>query len=370
MENMDLTFPILIGSEIYRNSVYGMKHPLSIPRVSLTLDLIDAFGWKHPHYLEGREATDEELGAFHDPQYIRLVRKAQLERLTEAESLASNIGRNGNPVFPEVFSRPATACGSSIMAADIVREGGVVFSPAGGTHHGMRGQASGFCYFNDPVLAILKLLDNGMGRVVYVDLDAHHGDGVEAVFSNDERVTLISVHEEGRWPNTGQLKDRGCGNVYNLPVPQGYNDSEFSYVLENLILPVIHSVRPDALVVQNGVDSLHDDPLSRLSLSNNCYSLAASMLKREAASVIFLGGGGYNPFAVARAWTAIWGALAGYDAPEVLPKEAEAVLRDVSWRHSRGRNPPDHWYRTLHDAPASGPIRAPIRERVAFLMTR
>ena len=166
--------PILIGSEIYRHSTYGSKHPLAIPRVSAALDLIRAMGWHDPEcYVDGPAATPAQLVRFHDPAYVEAVRQAEATRqVPEGVRERHNIGRNGNPVFAEIFSRPATACGSTLKAVELLADGGVVHSPAGGTHHGRRDRASGFCYFNDPVLGILAFLDAGIAPVYYVDLDA------------------------------------------------------------------------------------------------------------------------------------------------------------------------------------------------------
>ena len=159
-----LARPLFIGSEIYRRSRYGGKHPLAIPRVSAAIDLCRALGWLPDEaYIDSPTASVDQLARFHDRDYIEAVIRAEAEQAVSDETaLRYNIGRNGNPVFGEVFRRPATACGASLKAAELLRDGGVIYSPAGGTHHGRRDHASGFCYFNDPVLAILALLDQGL----------------------------------------------------------------------------------------------------------------------------------------------------------------------------------------------------------------
>jgi acetoin utilization protein AcuC len=362
--------PHLISSEIYRASRYGAKHPLSIPRVSVTVDLIKAMGWFPPdRFVEGPVATPLQLHRFHDPDYIAALQRAEQGTLTEAEKDRWNIGRNGNPIYPEVFRRPATAAGSSIMAANMVLAGGIVHSPAGGTHHGRRDQASGFCYLNDPVLGILTLLDAGIAPVVYVDLDAHHGDGVEIAFQDDPRVTTLSIHEIGRWPRTGPLHHNLGPTVINIPVEPGFNDDEFFYILETAILPIVADIDPAAIMIQCGVDGLADDPMSKLSLSNGVYPAAVSALMPLAPRQIVLGGGGYNPYAVARAWTLIWAAIEGRDATgQGLPKEALDVLTDLEWRHSLARTPPSRWFDSLLDPPRSGPIRNSVRDAVRTVL--
>ena len=250
------TAPVLIGSEVYRHSIYGRRHPLSIARVSATLDLIAALGWHDPAgYIDSPQASAEALARFHCPEYIAAIMDAEATgQVAPAVRDRFNIGRNGNPVFPEIFRRPATAAGASILAARMLAgvAGGTVYSPAGGTHHGRADQASGFCYFNDPVLAILTLRDAGIAPILYVDLDAHHGDGVEAAFANDDQVLTVSIHEEGRWPGTGKRGERAGGAARNLPVPAQFNDSELAFLIAEAVLPLARRWRPAALSCKPG----------------------------------------------------------------------------------------------------------------------
>src|SRR5215475_1199467 len=235
-----LTAPVLIGSEIYRTSSYGRRHPLAIPRVSAALDLIRAMGWlDESRYVDSPIATPAQLARFHDPGYVEAVLQAEVRQHVPADARERyNIGCNGNPVFPEIFRRPATACGGTLKAVELLREGGVIYSPAGGTHHGRPDRASGFCYFNDPVLGILALLDQGLERIYYVDVDAHHGDGVEDAFADDNRVFTLSIHEAGRWPYSGGIEDRAGGSARNLPVPAGFHDAEMALLLDEVVLPL------------------------------------------------------------------------------------------------------------------------------------
>src|SRR5260221_1058824 len=228
--------PLFIGSDIYRSSSYGAKHPLAIPRVSTVIDLVRALGWlEDAAYIDSPLATPAQLARFHSADYVAALQRAEAEQHIAPEiSRRFNIGCNGNPLFPEIFSRPATACGGSLKAAELLlasRDGAIIYSPAGGTHHGRRERASGFCYLNDPVLAMLRLLDGGIARIYYVDLDAHHCDGVADAFAADGRVVMLSVHEAARWPFTGAVGEAGCGNIFNLPVPAGFNDSEMAHVV-------------------------------------------------------------------------------------------------------------------------------------------
>jgi acetoin utilization protein AcuC len=351
-----------IGSEIYRHSRYGGKHPLAIPRVALVMDLCRALGWLgEGSYIEAPLATPEQLARFHDPDYIEAVAECErTQAATAAQRVRFGLGANGNPVFGEVFRRPATACGATLRAAELLRAGGIVHSPAGGTHHGRKARASGFCYFNDPVLGILAFLDQGLARVAYVDLDAHHCDGVEDALAGDARVLILSVHEAGRWPRTGSASDPARG-VRNFPVPPGFNDSEFAYLLEHAILPGLAAFAPEALILQCGADALAEDPMSKLELSNQSYWQAVRRLRALAPRLLVLGGGGYNPWSVARCWSGIWAVLSDRPIPDRLPPAAEAVLRRVAWSHSLGRDPPPAWFTTLADAPRPGAVRADVR---------
>lgn len=364
---MPLARPLLIGSDIYRASRYGRRHPLSIPRVSPTIDLARALGWLPAEaYVESPRATVAQLTRFHDPAYVAAL--IEVERTQKADQelcRRHGIGCSGNPVFPEVFRRPATSVGASLEAVRRLAGGGVVYNPAGGTHHGRRDRASGFCFFNDPVLAILGLQDQGLNRILYVDLDAHHGDGVEDAFADDARVLTISVHEEGRWPHTGTLHDRAGGMARNLPVPAGFHDDELAAIMDEAVLPLGSAFRPQALLIQCGADALADDPQSRLSLSNGALWKAVAALAPLAPRLLVLGGGGYNPWSVARCWAGVWATLNGAAIPDRLPDAAEAVLRSLEWNHSRGRNPPDHWFTTLADAPNQGAIRPEVRAVIA-----
>jgi acetoin utilization protein AcuC len=366
-----LTRPLFIGSEIYRASSYGRKHPLAIPRVSTAIDLSRAMGWlDHRVYLDSPMATPDQLARYHDRTYIDTVRRAEADQRLDPESRDRyNIGRLENPIFAEVFRRPATASGGSLLAGRLLAEHeGVIYNPAGGTHHGMPDRASGFCYFNDPVLGILTMLDGGVGRVYYVDLDAHHGDGVEYGFADDERVLTVSVHEAGRWPYTGKVEDRAGGLARNLPVPVEFNDSELAYIVDEALMPLGRWFDADAVVIQCGADALADDPMSRLSLSNWALWSAVAKLSTLAPRVLVLGGGGYNPWSVGRCWAGVWATLNGIDPDVPVTSEAEEVLRALTWTRRQGQNPPEHWFTTIADAQHPGPVRDEILRIVDTVM--
>ncbi|PZX16318.1 acetoin utilization protein AcuC [Palleronia aestuarii] len=365
--------PRFIGSEIYRGSSYGTLHPLRIPRVSTVIDLARALGWlSSERYLTSPRAKPAALAAWHDPVYLDVLQRAEREGTVSDEiRLRHNLGTASNPVYPEVFRRPATAAGGSIMAGGLLAAGGRIHNPGGGTHHGLPDRANGFCYLNDPALAILSLRRAGATRISYVDIDAHHCDGVAHGFADDPEVQIVSTHEERRWPFTGHIEERGAGEVWNLPVPRGFNDTEMAAIRERVILPRVAAFRPDAIILQCGADAVEEDPLSRLALSNNAHADILHGLLPMAPRFLLLGGGGYNPWSVGRLWTRMWGELSEAEMPDILPPAAEAVLRGLEFRHNRlGRNPPEHWFTTLVDPPRPGPLRPDVADRIAALEAR
>ncbi|MYJ73282.1 MAG: acetoin utilization protein AcuC [Rhodospirillaceae bacterium] len=342
--------PRFIGSEIYRHSRYGGKHPLAIPRVSLAIDLCRELGWlPGAQYVDSPVATVEQLTRFHDPDYVAAVRQCERDgRATPEQRARFNLGVNGNPVFGEVFRRPATAAGATLHAIGLLEKGGTVFSPAGGTHHGLKDRASGFCFFNDPVLGVLAALDRGATRVAYIDIDAHHCDGVEIALGDDPRVMILSVHEAGRWPRTGNASDPPR-HLHNYPVVSGFGDNEFELLMNSEILPAVSAFDPQLLVLQCGADALADDPMSGLALTNASHARTAAAAMPLAPRLLVTGGGGYNPWATARCWTRVWGVLNGLEAERPINTEAQTVLRAVTWSHSRGRNPPERWFASIAD---------------------
>jgi acetoin utilization protein AcuC len=361
-----LARPVYVSSEIYRNSSYGPGHPLAVPRVSVCTDLCRALGWLPADaYREAPVASDAQLLRFHDADYIAALHRAEAAQSVNDEVRRRfRIGAEGNPVFPEVFRRPATSAGGVMLAARLTVDGGVVHSPGGGLHHGRPDRASGFCFLNDAVLGLLTWIDLGLTSIVYLDIDAHHGDGVQDAFRDDPRVFTISLHEDGRWPFSGGMDDRAGGAARNFPLPKGCNDAEFGWVMHQAVLPLIRRLQPQAIMLQAGADALEEDPLAKLSLSNNAHRAVVEAVMPLASRLIVLGGGGYNPWTVGRCWALIWGTLNGFPIPERLPDAAEAGLRRLRFDRSAGRDPPEHWFTTLQDCPRRGVVRGSVQRLV------
>lgn len=361
-----MTEPIFIGARIYRGSSYGAHHPLSIPRVPTVTDLSRALGWlPDTQYRTSPCAKPSALTGFHTPDYIAALQRAEA---TQRPDPAYDLGTLSNPVFPEVYRRPATAAAGGLLAAEHVRAGGVAYNPGGGTHHGLPDRANGFCYLNEPVLTIRHLLGMGLRQIAYVDIDAHHCDGVAVAFHGSEQVRMISVHEDKRWPFTGALDDDAAGSAINIPVPRGFNDTEFDLILNDVILPAVATQQPDAIYLQCGADAVTEDPLSRLALSNRCHVQTVTALRSMAPRLIVSGGGGYNPWSVGRAWACVWATLAGQEIPNRLPTEASEVLNGLRW--SRKAQPSDAMISTLLDPPRPGPVSEQVRAAVSTLKAR
>jgi acetoin utilization protein AcuC len=351
-----------LGSDTYRRPAYRNDHPLAIPRASLVADLCRALGWLDDGcHVDSPRATVAELTRFHDPSYVAAVRRASREgRASAGDRERYGLGTRENPVFPGLFERAATACGGSMEGARRILDGGTAFNPAGGTHHGLAAHAHGFCYFNDPVLAILTLLDAGLERVFYADFDAHHGDGVQAAFAGEPRVFTLSVHEAGRWPGSGALDDRGAGNARNLPVPAGFNDAELRHLLHHAVVPLSAAFEPQAVVITVGADALAGDPLSRLALGNTALWEAVQALRALSPRTLVLGGGGYNPWTLGRCWTGLWGVLCGERLPALLPDPARALLAGLECDLVDEDEVDPRWLDTLADPPGAGPVRAEV----------
>ena len=354
--------PLYIGSEIYRKPAFGFNHPLNIVRHAAVIDLLQMLGWLEENsFRESEPASVDQLLEFHSRAYIRALQYANATGRVEPDVRERyQVGTLENPLFPGLFERASMTVGGSIMSAELASKGHVVFHPTGGTHHGRTDRASGFCYFNDPVFAILTFLKEGSRNVLYIDLDAHHGDGVEDAFIDDERVTTVSIHEADRWPFTG-TQSRPTSGAYNLAVPQGINDSEFELLMEEAILPLVDRINADALVLCCGADCLAGDPLSKMALSNVALWDAVDRLTEKGLPTVILGGGGYNPWTVTRYWTGMWGRISGQPFPERLPAAATEYLRAMECDLIDDDEVDEVWLTTLADSPYPGPVRDEIR---------
>ena len=304
-------------------------HPMRPMRLHHTAALLRAYGaFDDPAALlvEPRPATPDELATFHTMEYVEAVRKLSSGDAASASRFGFS-DQGDNPVFGGMYEAALLYTGASVMAAELVADGTVrvAFSPAGGLHHAMAAQASGFCVFNDPVVAINVLRRRGL-RVAYVDIDAHHGDGVQAAFYGDTDVLTISMHESGRWlfPGTGQVREAGEGDAagysVNLPLFPYTDDDVFLEAFDAVVPPLVKAFAPDVLATQLGVDTYVTDPLTHLALTTHGYIAAVQRLGALGYPWLAFGGGGYDLDAVARCWTMAYGVMLGREWPDELPE--------------------------------------------------
>jgi acetoin utilization protein AcuC len=306
---------------------FGPGHPLAPVRIELTIALARAFGLFAEAGVTveaAAAATDAELELVHDPRYIAAVRRAGGGQ-PDPSILSFGLGTEDDPVFPGMHEASALVAGATLAAARAVWSGGAEHgaSIAGGLHHAMRGNASGFCVYNDPAIAITWLLDAGAERVAYVDVDVHHGDGVQAAFYDDPRVLTISLHEHPvtLFPGTGLPgetgKGAGAGYAVNVALPAGTGDAGWLRAFDAIVPPLLRAFKPTVLVSQHGCDSHRLDPLAHLELTVDAQRRAQVMLHDLAHEVcdgrwLSTGGGGYALVQVVpRTWTHLLAIAAG-----------------------------------------------------------
>ncbi len=322
--------------DIARAYDFGSSHPLRPERVLLTYEHAERLGLlelEEVEQLPGRIAIDEEIAAVHDRAFIDVVKAVDAGTSTAADAIAFGLGTGDNPIFQGMHLASAAVCGASITAAEAVSSGRVehAFNPAGGLHHARRAEASGFCIYNDPAAAIAKVLElRPDWRVMYVDVDVHHGDGVQWIFYDDPRVATVSLHQSGRflYPGTGFEDELGHGDAagtsINVPLLPFTGSDDYVWALEQVVPAVAEAFRPQLLLTQLGGDTHHGDPLANLALTMRAYPRIARVLHEVVhtwcgSRWVATGGGGYQAETVVpRIWTIHLAEMCG--APELVPR--------------------------------------------------
>jgi acetoin utilization protein AcuC len=316
---------------------FGPDHPLKPIRVELTVDLIRACGLTESDSvltLPRASFTEDDVLRLHTPDYVETVRRLSAHPRPSG-ALHYGLGAGDNPVFAGMHEASLEVCGASVAAAEAVWSGRVshAFNPAGGLHHAMPNRASGFCIYDDPAAAIDWLLRNGAERVAYVDVDTHHGDGVQEFFYDDPRVLTISLHESGRYlfPGTGFPDEVGSGDArgtsLNIPLPPATSGATWLEAFEAVVPPALDAFDADVLVTQLGCDTHVTDPLAHLALTTDDYASIARRLhqlahEHTAGKWVAMGGGGYQIVnVVPRAWTIYFAELTGQELPHEVPWE-------------------------------------------------
>ncbi|MDT0343445.1 acetoin utilization protein AcuC [Streptomyces litchfieldiae] len=330
---------------------FGPGHPMDPVRLTLTMRLIEAFGLdKHIDIVAAPAAGDSTLGLVHRVDYIAAVRHASDSPWAADQRFG--LGTPDTPAFEDMHDVSALIAGQSVAGADDIWRGTAhhAVNFAGGLHHAMAGAASGFCVYNDASLGIARLLELGAERVVYIDTDVHHGDGVQDSFWDDPRVLTISLHEHPRtlFPGTGRPEEAGGeqapGSAVNIALPAGTSDAEWLRALHAVVPELLAEFRPQALVSQHGADTHFEDPLAHLTLSLDAQRVAAESCHTWAhehanGRWLALGGGGYAVVdVVPRIWTHLV-ALAAH-APIDPETETPETWREIVYALTRQQGPP------------------------------
>eukprot|EP01039_Chlorochromonas_danica_P004578 gene4579-5018_t len=308
---------------------YGPGHPMKPHRMRMAHHLILAYGlYRKMDVYRPRRASDYQIQAFHSEDYVEFLKNVSPDNLRSFSNQITkfNLGENTDcPVFDGLYEFCTISAGGSIDAAVKLNQGltDIAINWGGGLHHAKKSEASGFCYVNDIVLAILELLKYNP-RVLYIDIDVHHGDGVEEAFYTTDRVMTVSFHKYGDFfPGTGDIKDIGAkeGKYYavNVPLQDGMDDSSYETIFKPVIDKVIEMYRPTAIVMQCGADSLTGDRLGLFNLTTLGHGKCVEHVKSYGIPMLVVGGGGYTVRNVARAWTFETSILVGQPVSNDLP---------------------------------------------------
>ena len=340
-----------VYTDAYMDYDYGPTHPLKVVRLKLTYELIKAYGLlslPSVQFIETRKANEEDVAIFHRRDYLAALRQAS-EGLSQGGLMPYGLGPGDNPIFKGVYDWSLWVTGATLQAGECVANGErqMAFNIAGGLHHAQPSRASGFCYMNDVVVGISKLIEQGK-RVVYIDIDAHHGDGVQEAFYKTDRVLTISLHESGYtlFPGTGHEDEmgegEGVGYSVNVPFPPMTDDKNYLWAFEEIVPPLVKGFGPDVVVTQLGVDTFYDDPLANLHLSIYGFEKVVRRIKDLAPRWVALGGGGYEISNVARAWTLAWAVMNEVDLAESVPEsyQEKAGRLGIREKNLRGDPPP------------------------------
>lgn len=327
-------------------------HPMRPVRLRYTYELLSAYGafdGEASLLIDPRAATEQELEWVHSRDYIAAVRSLSAGLAGVQPERFGFSAMGDNPVYPGMYDAALLSSGATMVAAELVagKRVDAAFSISGGLHHAAPTHASGFCIFNDPAVAIKYFLERGM-RVAYVDVDAHHGDGVQDVFYSDDRVLTISIHESGQYlfPGTGFVSEagdgEGVGYSVNIPLFPYTEDELYLWAFREIVPPLIQAFAPDVLVTQLGIDSYHSDPITHLQVTSRGYVEVIREFARLGLPWLALGGGGYDVGAVARCWSLAYGVMLGEDWPDRIPESVAGQYPSPNLRDTVALEVPDN----------------------------
>jgi acetoin utilization protein AcuC len=320
---------------------YPPEHPFNTIRAKRVREVVNSMGLLSE--ASRREVAPEPaervvLKKFHSARYLHVLKEAS-EGKFNAEALGMGIGTSDCPVFKGLYEGAVLATGGTLVGAKLILSGeaDVAFNPSGGFHHARPERASGFCYINDVAIACMVLAEEGK-RVLYLDVDVHHGDGVAYAFYDRCDVMTISLHQNPRtlFPGTGFEDEIGSGEgegyCVNVPLPIGTYDEAYMKAFEALVLPLIGAFKPDVFVFELGADALAGDPLAHLCLTNNVYAEVVGHLLSFDKPILTTGGGGYNLDNTVRAWALAWSVLCGADSENQEHALGGVMLGSTDWQ--------------------------------------
>jgi len=305
----------------------GPTHPLKPERLRLTKELISAYGLLGSNLVSPQPASLDDVLTVHVPDFVEMVRKLS-EGKEDRNAWRYGFDYLDNRPFLGMYEAALLYTGASITAAEMIIEGKAdrVFSISGGLHHAMPDRASGFCVFNDPAIAIYRLLRK-FHRVAYIDIDAHHGDGVQAIFYKTNKVLTVSMHESGQFlfPGSGYPNEigegEGTGFSVNIPLAPYSGDDIMVSAFDQVVPPLMEAYKPQVIVAQLGVDAHFLDPLAHLQLTSRGFVRLVEKILGFGTPVLALGGGGYNVQTVARLWTLAFALMDNKQVSDVVPEE-------------------------------------------------
>ena len=324
----------IVYDEDFLRYDFGGGHALREVRVELARDLMHAYGLlEGGDELRPKPAGEAAIRRVHTDEYLSAVRKLSAD--PNGVSYEHGLGTADNPVFGGMYEAAALQAGATLLACEEVASGrrARAFNLGGGFHHAMPDKASGFCLLNDLAIGIRSLLDDhGVSRILYVDVDAHHGDGVQWIFYEDPRVLTISLHEDGHYlfPGSGFVdeigKGKGAGYAVNVPLPPYTRDVSYLFAFQEVVPSLARAFRPEVIVSQLGADAHYLDPLTHLMLTTETYEAVGRILDELSNEMcggrwIAAGGGGYDVTAVPRVWTLLFAQMAGARLDDALPVE-------------------------------------------------
>ncbi|SCU87808.1 LAMI_0D07558g1_1 [Lachancea mirantina] len=311
---------------------YGVRHPMKPFRLMLTDHLVSGYGLhNYMDLYETRAASREELLEFHSKDYIDFLSKVTpdtVSKLPRGSLEKFNIG-DDCPIFQGFYDYSVLYAGASLDASRKLLNGQseIAINWSGGLHHAKKSSPSGFCYVNDIVLSIINLL-RFHPRVLYIDIDIHHGDGVQEAFYTTDRVFTVSFHKYNGefFPGTGNFDELGCSEgkhfALNVPLEDGIDDDSYINLFKGVMDPLITSYKPTVIIQQCGADSLGHDRLGCFNLNIKAHGECVKFIKSFGIPMLVVGGGGYTPRNVSRLWTYETGILSGMILPESLPEDS------------------------------------------------